>query len=76
MSTPAYRFLSLGAGVQSTTCLLLAAHGPTPTIDAPLTSTPSPVDIATTGSPCQDMPNPANRPGPCRQKGPPADVRP
>ena len=61
MSTPTSRLLSLRARVQST-CLLLAAHGPTSTIDAPLTSTPSPVDIATTGSPCQDISHPANKP--------------
>ncbi|WP_237536226.1 hypothetical protein [Streptomyces sp. SID3343] len=33
MSTPALRILSLGAGVQSTTCLLLAAEGHLPRLD-------------------------------------------
>jgi hypothetical protein len=34
MSAPAARYLSLGAGVQSSTCLLLAAQGRTPSFDA------------------------------------------
>ncbi len=34
MTSPAYRMLSLGAGVQSTTALLLAATGRIPTFDA------------------------------------------
>ncbi|MFI7025714.1 hypothetical protein [Micromonospora sp. NPDC049900] len=34
MTAPAYRFLSLGAGVQSTTLLLLAVHGTIPRFDA------------------------------------------
>ncbi len=38
MSAPALRLLSLGAGVQSSTCLLLAAHGQIPTFDAAIFS--------------------------------------
>ncbi|WP_019901929.1 hypothetical protein [Salinispora arenicola] len=34
MSTPTHRYLSLGAGVQSSTVLLLAARGEIPTFDA------------------------------------------
>ncbi|MEV8504529.1 hypothetical protein AB0368_06810 [Actinoplanes sp. NPDC051475] len=34
MTAPKYRFLSLGAGVQSTTVLLLAAAGKIPAFDA------------------------------------------
>ncbi|MEU7171528.1 MULTISPECIES: hypothetical protein [Micromonospora] len=34
MSAPAHRYLSLGAGVQSSTLLLLAARGQVPTFDA------------------------------------------
>jgi hypothetical protein len=34
VTKPAYRFLSLGAGVQSTTAMLLAANGDIPPFDA------------------------------------------
>lgn len=34
MSEPAARYLSLGAGVQSSTCLLLAVQGRIPAFDA------------------------------------------
>ncbi|MEU8332156.1 hypothetical protein AB0J14_35105 [Micromonospora arborensis] len=34
MNAPTHRYLSLGAGVQSSTLLLLAAHGQVPTFDA------------------------------------------
>ncbi len=34
MTPPAYRFLSLGAGIQSSTLVVLAAHGRIPTFDA------------------------------------------
>lgn len=38
MTLPTYRFLSLGAGVQSSTLLVLAAHGRIPTFDAAIFS--------------------------------------
>ena len=38
MTEPTYRFLSLGAGVQSSTCLLLAAQGRIPAFDAAIFS--------------------------------------
>lgn len=41
MTPPAYRLLSLGAGIQSSTLVVLAAQGRIPTFDAAILPTPA-----------------------------------